>query len=99
MKILSDLFTVYPLSNIKLWDFGTVTYKLLKIVNLQQQWKIFLFLQLVAVPFHLLNLNSLLQLSACIWIFLLETSVVSLPITNTFKEFQENMDFAIKKTL
>lgn len=55
----------------------------------------------VASHSHTFSLNPVHQLSAFIWIFCRNQhdNCLALPITSTYKEFQERMDFAIKNTL
>uniref|UniRef100_A0A0K8RN07 HECT domain-containing protein n=1 Tax=Ixodes ricinus TaxID=34613 RepID=A0A0K8RN07_IXORI len=86
----------------RLWAFGTVTYRLLRMVNLRQQWKTFLFFAT--------GCNSIppagFKPTPSVECLHIDFSVgnkcnncLALPITETYKEFQEKMDFAIRNTL
>lgn len=76
-KILSDLFTVHTIPGVQALGFWNSYLETVEDGKSTTTLEDILLLQLVAVQFHLLDLNQLLQLSAFLWIFPLETSVIT----------------------
>ncbi|XP_004478239.1 G2/M phase-specific E3 ubiquitin-protein ligase isoform X3 [Dasypus novemcinctus] len=101
-KTLSDLFTVHPLSNVQTLGFWNSYLKAIEddqSATTMEDILIFVTGCSSIPPTGFKPIPSIECLHMDFPIGNKCSNCLALPITNTYKEFQENMDFAIRNTL